>query len=502
MPCRRTWWLLVAATLWVGGLACGGGGSTTDNGTDDGADEGGADADADGDVDADADADSPAETEAEAGADADADGSGHVISAASCSSADVQAALDEAGRGDVVSVPAGACTWAAGITITRGVKLEGAGVGATIITDATDEAVRIEPDATAIAEAEVIELSDFTFDGGGRSTGNFLGVSAPNATPFRGLVVHDCQFREMRWGSRCLLVGGSVYGVIYDNDFDRIAEVIGYFSGDGSSWSAHYPALPAFGDADKLYLEDNTVRFSSAWADEPGWFETGQGAPGIAVRYNTFDHTNVSVGYHEGWDIHGLQTPPACEQYSTISAEYYGNVRIAFNGGRLMNLRGGSLLLFDNVITGTTRPSIEINEYACDDCAVGGEMFPQHVHDAYVWNNFFGGSEVMDIGVSMNNCGSYAITENRDYFNYSSSCSGSGTCSGGIGVGPAVPTGSCTSGTGFWVTSRAAGDGLPATMAELRTLAQEGRLYRCNAGGSWELFYAPYPYPHPLRPGG
>jgi hypothetical protein len=424
--------------------------------------------------------------------------SGNVVAASSCERDDVQAALDAAGRRDTVTVPSGACTWGAGITITRGVRLVGAGAGATVITDPTDEAVHIEPDSTAIAGGEVIDLEGFTFDGGARSAGNVIGISAPNETPFRGLLVHDCAFREMAWGTRCFLVGGSIYGVIHSNDFDRVAELLGYFSGDASSWSVHYPALPAFGDADKLFLEDNTIRFSSTWSDEPGWIETGQGAPGVAVRYNTFDHTNVSAGYHEGWDIHGLQTPPACDQYSTICAEYYGNVRLGMSGGRLMNLRGGSLLLFDNVVTGTSAPSLEINEYACDDCAAGGEGFPQHVYEAYAWNDVLGTS-VMALGVASDACTTYAITEGRDFFNYSPSCSAGGSCAGGIGVGPSAPTGSCATGTAFWVTSRDVSAGLPTTMDELRPLAQDGRLYRCNAAGAWELYYAPYPYPHPLR---
>jgi len=429
-------------------------------------------------------------------------GPGTVVPAASCSQEDVQAALDAAARGDTVSVPPGTCTWTTGVTITRGVALVGPGGGGTVITDATDQALGIEPDATAIAGGDVIEVTGLTFDGGGRASGEVVGVSAPNDTPFHGLKIHDNEFREMAWGTRCFLVSGSVYGVVYSNDFDRVAELIGYFSGDGSSWSAHYPALPAFGDEEKLYFEDNVIHFSSAWTDEPGWIETGQGAPGIAVRYNSFDHTHVSAGYHEGWDIHGLQTPPACEQYSTISAEYYGNVRVGFDGGRLMNLRGGWLLMFDNAISGSTAPSVEINEYSCDSCASGGEGFPQHVNNTYVWNNFFNGSTAMDIGVSMDACASYSITEERDFYNASAACSGSGTCVGGIGAGATAPTGSCTAGAAYWVTDHSPATGLPVTLTELRTVAQAGRLYRCDATGAWALYYAPYAYPHPLRGGG
>ncbi len=54
------------------------------------------------------------------------------IAAATCSSADVQAAINAAGAGDTVVIPAGSCTWTSGITIAKGIKVQGGGSGRII----------------------------------------------------------------------------------------------------------------------------------------------------------------------------------------------------------------------------------------------------------------------------------------------------------------------------------------------------------------------------------
>jgi hypothetical protein len=55
------------------------------------------------------------------------------ITAATCSTAHVQAAINAAVDGDVVLIPAGACVWTSGVTITgKGIELRGAGSGRII----------------------------------------------------------------------------------------------------------------------------------------------------------------------------------------------------------------------------------------------------------------------------------------------------------------------------------------------------------------------------------
>jgi hypothetical protein len=55
------------------------------------------------------------------------------INAASCNTSDVQAAINTATEGQTVAIPAGTCTWTAGVTITgKGISVVGAGAGRII----------------------------------------------------------------------------------------------------------------------------------------------------------------------------------------------------------------------------------------------------------------------------------------------------------------------------------------------------------------------------------
>src|SRR4029078_2447710 len=57
------------------------------------------------------------------------------ISAPSCSNTDVQAAVNRANDGDVVTVPAGNCTWASHVGLeNKNIWVRGAGIGQTVIT--------------------------------------------------------------------------------------------------------------------------------------------------------------------------------------------------------------------------------------------------------------------------------------------------------------------------------------------------------------------------------
>jgi hypothetical protein len=53
--------------------------------------------------------------------------------AASCNTSDVQAAINSAAEGDTVTIPAGSCAWASGVTISgKGISVQGAGSGRII----------------------------------------------------------------------------------------------------------------------------------------------------------------------------------------------------------------------------------------------------------------------------------------------------------------------------------------------------------------------------------
>src|SRR6185295_13960607 len=111
---------------------------------------------------------------------------------ASCSVADVSAAITSASRGDTVLVPAGSCTWSSSLTITKGLKLQGAGIGSTVITSSQSSMISYQPDATAITNNERFEVSGFTLTSTITSGGSgAIFVTTPAAAlPISNVVIH------------------------------------------------------------------------------------------------------------------------------------------------------------------------------------------------------------------------------------------------------------------------------------------------------------------------
>jgi len=72
-----------------------------------------------------------------------------------------------ASRNGTVIVPSGSQTWSSILTITKGITLQGAGIGSTVINSSQSSIIDYEPDATAISNNERFDLSGFTFNGNG-----------------------------------------------------------------------------------------------------------------------------------------------------------------------------------------------------------------------------------------------------------------------------------------------------------------------------------------------
>jgi hypothetical protein len=202
---------------------------------------------------------------------------------------------------------------------------------------------------------------------------------------------------------------------------------------------------------------------------------------------------------------------PYCEQYSTMVAEFYGNKIINAVPKRWMCHRGSWLLMFINswasVAGATYNPVIGYNEYSCNSCAKYGYGDGQHVNNTYLWSNIAtraGGSWVIMMDKGLDNCGDklapthpnyYAITQNRDYFNYVENFNGTQ----GVGCGTlAARPSTCTTGVAYWATDQSCLN-LAGQTGAYATSPISGTLYKCTAPNTWTAYYTPYAYPHPLR---
>ena len=433
--------------------------------------------------------------------------------------------VSQATYGDTINVSAGAAqTYTSTLNITKNIKLAGPGAsnltilsggGTTIILNYT-------PDSTTITNGGVFELSGFTFDGNGGSSTNYWGLVVLNApTPTSGGVtpswikIHDNRFQNNGPSESMALacVGGLTAGVIYNNSFLNIGNMLKVMGDWGGSYCGGYYTWkydPTFSYASPatLYFEDNSVSYSSSYVaagSNTGWIETGWGAR-LVVRYNTWDPTNhTTMDYY--WDDHGEQwNQTSCTgQCSSQVVEYYGNIINNAKGGQWHNIRGSWAMVFNNLAVGTASPGIDLYGMSggadCDSDACGSSSGPlagtvQQLNNTYAFNNQFSGTQVRLVnGGGIPNC-TPAIAENVSYFQYNSSCT-AGTCSAGVGVGPSAPTGACTTGVGYWVWNQ--GATLPTTVADMRTYTQAGIFYKCTSTNTWTEYFKPYKYPHPLR---
>jgi len=270
--------------------------------------------------------------------------------AASCAAADIQDAVDLASNGDTVTVPAtgSPCTWNSKLTLdltTKGLLIQGAGSGLVTIVSATpltDPTLEI-----LVASGYPVTLTGFTFDGDDRNN-----TSASGIVNFTGTGtgadhrIHHNAFINI--GDRGILFtysGGELYGLIDNNTFTSTGiggEMAISAIGNGStSWSIAH----TWGDANAIYIEDNTFNWSRSSDD----VIDGYNGARFVIRYNHF--------YERGVGFHGNLTGG---YRSVFSTEIYENDIDQQNAsqGDPINVKGGSHTIYNNRITGNFKQRI------------------------------------------------------------------------------------------------------------------------------------------------
>ena len=388
-------------------------------------------------------------------------------------------------RGSIINVPAGSSTWTSILTISKGLFIKGAGIGNTIITSNQNSIIFYLPDSTAINNNERLEVSGFTFNGF-HSYGSIY-IDQRTTGAISNILIHENKFLGC---SKGIGLKGNIYGVAYNNQFEKTGSQCTFLDAlgnDRDSWDNH-PA--SFGSANNFYMEDNNFEGNF-------WMEGGHGGRYV-LRYNTWNNQN---GF-DMLDAHGNQPGLL---YSTMLIEVYGNLwtNLIYSGGpRWIDLRGGQAMFFNNLSSGTsTEFWLDVDEETCDSVSPCNSC-TQHVNNAFFWNNTYNGTRSnVNPAYTTNACpGEYSISLNVDFFNYNPSCTSS-SCTAGIGCGATPPTGNCTTGVGYWVTSYSPCSTPPSTLENMKTYTQAGTFYKCTSTDTWTLYYRPYTYPHPLRSG-
>ena len=257
--------------------------------------------------------------------------------AATCSSADVQTAIDASADGDLVTVPAGECTWSTHVDIAdKTITLQGVGHGCTGANSAsghppagcTGTATNITVTDTigihATTSTKSFRITGFRFNFAVGGTAATLSINktsgqldTKSAVPWR---VDHCYFNGT--ARQFSINGARNFGLADNNIFygtDLTAYQIFLFWGRGegehegagdtatlSGTVAHSDAM-ALGSADALYVEDSEF-FYDQWT---GAQNIGDGTAGqrIVIRYNVVRGPMIENHGGMGGEILGRALP-------------------------------------------------------------------------------------------------------------------------------------------------------------------------------------------------
>lgn len=273
-----------------------------------------------------------------------------VIAAADCSQAAVQAALDAAGDGDTVLVPAGACNWPDGVAWTnKNVIVQGAGIDQTIITCVG--CVRITSNVPT-SQSSGWRLTGLTFQGAAPSE---IAITIwDNVSSWHyGWRIDHVKFNYPGAGSGYgIFIGGPTYGVIDNNEWiwgGGLAIIVAGQLDDEWPGSATHPqggyllSQPLdLGSLKAVYIEDNV--FTGSAPGGVAAYDTSSGGGRAVFRHNT-----VTGGiYYSHWTRN--------REVGGILHEIYNN---RFIGNANFNqypirLEAGTGVIFNNTIQGYT----------------------------------------------------------------------------------------------------------------------------------------------------
>ena len=421
--------------------------------------------------------------------------------AASCSSSDVQAAVDESSDGEEVLIPPGSCTYttSVGVQITnKGIVITGAGIGVTNITNGIAAGRNFQ--ANLQSGDPTFVLTGITFNGNGLDTGSqpLISMNGGGLDAFR---LHGLNFTDMQGTSISVNQSGlEVSGLIDNNTLQMNSgagdKSIRLFGADGED-SAPFARGLELGSEKFIFIEDNTFNYAGG---EDGALDAFGGARYV-FRHNTVNETDVG---HHGADSGNFRGVHSCEIYENVMGKtsagdilalsYRSATGVAFNNTFTGNYSNIGLSNFrsrqqDFPPWGQCNGSSSWDEnqsgesgYACLDQI--GHTFTESsggsniLNPLYLWSNSLDGSPmgVVVTEASMEN----HIKPDRDY--YVEDAAFNGTSGIGVGLLSARPA-TCTPDVGYWATD-------------------ENKLYRCTSTDTWTLYYEPFTYPHPLQGAG
>jgi len=483
--------------------------------------------------------------------------------AASCNESDVSAAIAaeqaKAADGDIISIPAGTCTWSGGsgiaVNFHNSVTIQGAGAqyataggAGTAGSDSTVIIDNLTYNGNPSAGFLITTVSGKSF----RLTGIYIEENSSSTVSPNGFLsmqgnstavrIDHCHFYQYV-GSTVVYIGGSIQGVADHDLWSSLSGVLNfdYAFHNGQNWQGD-----TAGNGDQSWVDGDHWGSSEFFYVEDNQFNNGDvGDAHDGARYVIRYSTMKSSGNNGQMFNHGIDNGRA---RSVRASEFYMNTFTAPGppgaGNDVLSLNGGTLLFWGNTITnyrwavgmdytrksngtytytatpggwgycGTTDGPSNWDQnstsagYACLDSSARGAgqlitgSFPNVVNTStgsIAWPN-----QVLDPAYVWDN----AVTPSSGY-----------SPSGLVSVASAMfndnidfyqqfgtygESGSFSGakgvgqGTYSQITSSCAAGPGGNTPGVGYWATDQSTLYVCNPTNTWKAYYTPYTYPHPL----
>lgn len=331
------------------------------------------------------------------------------ITASSNSKADVQAAINSATYNDTVVIPTNpnpTVAWnTTALSVTKAIRLTGPGVTINGDVSAISDKrfryiINCEPDATSRSNDYPFEFDNLTINMQDIKGQGGLRIGNTGNSALTQVKVHHNTFQGHKWpdGSTgsvdpvAVTFGKIVtndngaynnFGVSYLNTFTNCSGCYQVYGKSSETWDS---ITHAYGSANYMYLEDDTVNGNSVYAFG------GHGGLYVA-RFNNIHFTTASPNeFSVLFDSHGNQTGGI---YANMGCELYRNTYTIDRSTHITDFRGGRVLFFDNTGTGVSLVNVEYNsnwqlreEFADDNTdSPTTNSQPQHLSDVYSINN-------------------------------------------------------------------------------------------------------------------
>jgi hypothetical protein len=239
----------------------------------------------------------------------------NIIQAASCSRADVQAAINSAQDGDTVLVPAGECTWNSEVSIqNKTIVLIGAGSGAggtKIIYGGSNHSLL---DIDAENKTGKMEVTGFWFYGGDSNYWSGTAISFGGPKGWKNLRIHHNVFENNKQWTMVGYAGS--HGLIDNNTFKGEAHGIVFWGDDTEDWET-----PLYlGTADFFFVEDNNFDWDD-WYGVTGAACMDMNSGGRVV----FRHNTIKYGFWETHDKARHGTAASANAYEIYNNSFWTN---------------------------------------------------------------------------------------------------------------------------------------------------------------------------------